>query len=262
MEENASWLRRLLLDGSCHLRRRALRGVVDLVIAGFPCQPFSRAGKTRKEPKTSGGSGPISSASFDDVGPRFVFLENPTGLFDGGVEVVLGGLASIGFDAVWDVFSAAESGATHERERVFILAVAHGLGQRQRGWLERQVGRRARDGGEAVADADGSGCVRDGASGRGSSCPPLRYLAKQWPTPTAQDYGTNRGGACGRVGETRPSLSTIARGWPTPLAHDGKGGSSPASRNESMKNAAKGWATPMVPAGGAATRPKKSRQTA
>lgn len=41
------------------------------------------------------------------------------------------------------------------------------------------------------------------------------------PTPTAQSYGTNKGGAAGRTGKVRMSLETMARAnfWPTPTVH-------------------------------------------
>ncbi len=47
-------------------------------------------------------------------------------------------------------------------------------------------------------------------------------FALRFPTPTAQDYGTNKGGAAGRVGPERPSLATMARRevFPTPQAFD------------------------------------------
>ncbi len=43
-----------------------------------------------------------------------------------------------------------------------------------------------------------------------------------WPTPTAQTYGSNKGGAAGRTGKERLSLETMARKnlWPTPTASD------------------------------------------
>jgi len=44
-----------------------------------------------------------------------------------------------------------------------------------------------------------------------------------YPTPTATIYGTNKGGAAGRVGKERPSLETLAREWPTPTASEGNG---------------------------------------
>jgi hypothetical protein len=39
-----------------------------------------------------------------------------------------------------------------------------------------------------------------------------------WPTPSASEYGTNQGGAAGRVGPVRESLNTLGRNWPTPMA--------------------------------------------
>ena len=51
-----------------------------------------------------------------------------------------------------------------------------------------------------------------------------------YPTPSATPYGTNKGGAAGRVGPARPSLDTMARSgrWPTATAGDAK---SSGSRN-------------------------------
>jgi hypothetical protein len=48
-------------------------------------------------------------------------------------------------------------------------------------------------------------------------------IRAQWPTPTAQTYGTNRGGSAGRTGPVRPSLDAAARQWSTPVASDGDG---------------------------------------
>jgi hypothetical protein len=69
-----------------------------------------------------------------------------------------------------------------------------------------------------------------------------------WPTPTAQDYGSNQGGGAGRVGEKRPSLNTIARMWPTPKASEATRGASPAEarrKSPSLSSIAVGlWSTP------------------
>lgn len=123
------------------------RGAVDLVAAGFSCQPWSYAGE-RRGVEDERWIWPLVERVVRDVGPPFVFLENVPGLIGGGLEYVLGGLASLGFDAVWDVFSAAESGATHERERFYLLAHRDGLWEPQRS--EREVVGRDLDGGEAT----------------------------------------------------------------------------------------------------------------
>jgi len=102
------------------------KGKVDIVAGGFPCQDISYAGK---------GAGIVegkrSSLWFEmqrvvrEVGPSYVFVENSPALTIRGLETVLAGLAEAGFNAEWDVFSAAEAGANHLRERIFILAYAN-----------------------------------------------------------------------------------------------------------------------------------------
>jgi DNA (cytosine-5)-methyltransferase 1 len=98
------------------------RGLVDGVTAGFPCQPWSAAGK--KEGKTDDRwLWPHIDRIVREVRPTFVFLENVPGLYQrGGIADVLGSLAEGGYDAEWDVFSAAGVGAPHIRQRLFILA--------------------------------------------------------------------------------------------------------------------------------------------
>jgi hypothetical protein len=59
------------------------------------------------------------------------------------------------------------------------------------------------------------------------SAPLTDATASGWlPTPNAESYGTNQGGAAGRVGPVRPSLETMARRglWPTPTAVTETGG--------------------------------------
>ena len=102
---------------------RPWRGVVDCVTAGFPCQPFSGAGK-RRGTADARWLWPHIERIIRDVGPRRVFLENVPGLIHAGLGNVLGSLAELGLNAEWGVFSAAGSGAPHLRRRVFILAYA------------------------------------------------------------------------------------------------------------------------------------------
>lgn len=105
------------------------RGAVDCLAAGFPCQPWSVAGRQ---------AGTADERwIWDDLvriiremEPRYVFLENVRGLVSGGgLWPVLGSLASIGFDAEWLCLRASSVGAAHQRERVFILAHRHNFGQ-------------------------------------------------------------------------------------------------------------------------------------
>lgn len=98
------------------------RGVVDIVSGGFPCQDISVAGTG------AGLAGSRSGLWFEmlriigEVEPRFVFIENSPCLRGRGLGTVLEGLASLGFDAEWTCISAAEVGAPHKRDRMWILA--------------------------------------------------------------------------------------------------------------------------------------------
>lgn len=94
---------------------------VDLVCGGFPCQPVSTAGK-RLWQADERWLWPELARLPRVVRPRLVVLENVVGLLAGPMADVLGDLASLGFDAEWSLLSAAEMGAPHLRERVFVLA--------------------------------------------------------------------------------------------------------------------------------------------
>lgn len=110
---------------------RPWRGAVDIVAAGFPCPPFSSAGKRRGTDDTR-WIWPLIGGVVRDVAPRFVFLENVPGLLVpaagqlAGIGHVLRDLAALGFDAEWERLSAADCTAPHLRKRVFILAYRHG----------------------------------------------------------------------------------------------------------------------------------------
>ena len=94
---------------------------IDIVTAGFPCQPWSSAG-LRKGINDDRWILPEILNIVRKVGPRYVFLENVAGLLVGGLGHVLGLLAEAGFNAEWGVFSCAGLGGSHRRERVFIVA--------------------------------------------------------------------------------------------------------------------------------------------
>jgi DNA (cytosine-5)-methyltransferase 1 len=57
-----------------------------------------------------------------EVRPKYAFIENSPMLTIRGLESVLADLASMGFDAEWGVLSAADVGANHLRERIWIIA--------------------------------------------------------------------------------------------------------------------------------------------
>lgn len=96
-------------------------GKVDAIIGGFPCQPFSGAGR-REGTEDERWLWEDITRLVGEIRPRELFLENVAGLFLGGIQVVIGGLSEMGYDAKWITLQAKEVGAPHQRERVFILA--------------------------------------------------------------------------------------------------------------------------------------------
>ena len=97
----------------------------DIIFGGFPCQPVSVAGK-RKGREDDRWLWPEFARLIREVRPRYVVLENVPGLISSGlIWDVLGDLSACGYDAEWSLVSAAEMGAPHLRERVFIVAYAN-----------------------------------------------------------------------------------------------------------------------------------------
>lgn len=112
---------------------RPWRGIVDGVVAGFPCQPHSVAGQ-QKGIDDDRWIWPDVTRIIRETESSFTFLENVPGLFHGaGIEHVLADLAALGFDAEWCHLEASAISASHKRERVFILAYRAGYrwGQRR-----------------------------------------------------------------------------------------------------------------------------------
>ena len=101
---------------------RPWRGIVDVVSGGFPCQDISSAGKGVGIEGERSGMWREMARIIREVGPRYVFVENSPMLTSRGLGAVLGDLASMGFDAKWGVLGAADIGANHQRDRIWIRA--------------------------------------------------------------------------------------------------------------------------------------------
>ena len=97
------------------------RDAVDLLTGGYPCQPFSAAGK-RQGADDPRHLWPHICRIIDEVRPRRCFFENVEGHISLGLREVLADLEARGYSTTWGIFSASEVGAPHQRKRVFILA--------------------------------------------------------------------------------------------------------------------------------------------
>ena len=109
---------------------RALKGgelpPVDVLCGGFPCQDVSSGGfRAGINDGTRSGLWLEYARLIGEMRPKYVIIENVRGLLSLGIDIVLGDLAGIGYDAEWEILPAAALGAPHHRERVFIVAYPH-----------------------------------------------------------------------------------------------------------------------------------------
>lgn len=154
---------------------RPWRGRVHIVTAGYPCQPFSLAGN-RLGADDPRHLWPDVARIVREVDPEWCFFENVPGHLSLGLRDVAGELQGMGYRVAACVLSAAEVGASHIRERLFLLAHADvqigrepglhppesrtGSGIQDRPEPDRQPGRPAQCGAVLVPDVavdDGGG---------------------------------------------------------------------------------------------------------
>lgn len=111
---------------------RQYRGFTDVLTSGFPCQPFSVAGK-RQGKDDERNMWPATVQIIREVQPEFCLLENVPGLLSASVDdesgrpvhyfgEILRDLAESGYDARWCVLGADDCGAPHRRKRLWIKA--------------------------------------------------------------------------------------------------------------------------------------------
>ncbi len=104
--------RRLNHDGISH---------IDLICGGYPCQPFSIAGKQRGEHDPR-HLWPEMYRLIRELRPRWVVCENVAGHIELGLDTVLDNLENAGYTATPFVIPACAVGAPHRRDRVWIVA--------------------------------------------------------------------------------------------------------------------------------------------
>lgn len=100
---------------------------VDVLTAGFPCQPFSQAGNW-KGLDDDRHLWPYLADAIRHLAPQRIVLENVPGFVTVGLADAVGELAAMGYSSRWGVVSAADAGAPHQRERLFVIADADANG--------------------------------------------------------------------------------------------------------------------------------------
>ena len=116
----------------------------DMVVGGFPCQPFSLAGE-RKGESDDRNMWPDTLRVIRMARPEYVFLENVPGLLSGDGEgrqpyvyTILANLAEEGFDAEWEIVGADDAGAPHRRKRWFCFAYKKLADSNSSGYIHRE----------------------------------------------------------------------------------------------------------------------------
>lgn len=152
---------------------------VDILAAGYPCQPFSTAGR-RKGTDDPRHLWPAVHAAVAHLGPRLVILENVRGHLTLGFDQVLGDLAGIGYDAEWRVVRASDVGCCHQRARLFVAAYPNGVAA-------------GRDG-AAAPRAQGTGTQHGDrpGDGRGATAPDATGAERRATQPDALPAATHR----------------------------------------------------------------------
>ena len=98
------------------------KGKVDVITAGFPCQPFSVAGQ-RKAEQDERNQWPNLIKCLYIIRPQFAYLENVPGLLATDyIRRIYGDLAEAGYNARWCVLGADDCGVPHRRKRWWLLA--------------------------------------------------------------------------------------------------------------------------------------------
>ena len=142
---------------------RPWRGVVDIVTAGYPCQPFSCAGARRgtDDPRHLW---PDIARIIGECQPTFVLCENVPPHLHCGFSDVVADMEGMGHRVAAGVFTAWAVGAPHIRERLFWLGMADADCD--------ELGRRRPEGDPGGVGA--SGCSRDGTGRQKASQPRTR----------------------------------------------------------------------------------------
>ncbi len=139
---------------------------ITVVSAGFPCQPYSLAGKGRGDRDERDLWGEVARV-LGEVRPRWFVGENTPGLFSRENQRyfrrILSDLAALGYHVGWGIWGACDVGAPHKRERVFLVAHADGERRGVFGADKRESGRAV---GQSEAETSfGAGSIFRSAGG-------------------------------------------------------------------------------------------------
>jgi DNA (cytosine-5)-methyltransferase 1 len=180
------------------------RGVVDVISGGFPCQDISAAGKGAGIDGERSGMWREMARIICEVRPKYAFIENSPMLTVRGLDRVLCDLAAMGFDARWGVLGAADVGANHQRDRIWIVAkwpgqLSYAQHDRIRRWEQQQESIKEKNG--TMAYSNNKGLQRHRNQGINDSA--IEQEAISW---------VSFSGRCGNWWKTEPNVGRVADG--------------------------------------------------
>lgn len=156
------------------------RGCFDGMVGGYPCQPFSTAGRREGSNDSKGRNlWPYFKRTIELVRPGFCFFENVEGHVTLGLKDVCHNLGELGYEYSAGLFSAEECGAPHQRKRIFILA---------------RQSPKARSSNE-LANTDGSRRAQDSITSQLRAAGPFESSSYCWPSrpgQTQQEWEASR----------------------------------------------------------------------
>jgi len=158
-------------DDICTFDGHPWRGKVDVISGGFPCQDISAAGKGDGLDGERSGLWTQMARVVSEVRPPFVFVENSPMLTTRGGTRVIADLTQMGYDTRWTVMGAADIGAPHQRDRMWIVSKRRDfLSHPQHDWngWGQQQSQSPQEEDEYVADSS------------------VKGLEGQWPIPRKQ----------------------------------------------------------------------------
>lgn len=181
----------------------------DVVCGGFPCQDISNAGGGTGITGTRSGLWAYLCGAIRMVRPKYAIVENVAALLNRGLDTVCGDLAEIGYDTEWHCIPAANIGAPHLRDRIWIVA-------------HPDIGRRGTDstGGN---DADRENTGREEADSLPGEVRQDGDKRKMAPAANADSQGGLQPGWLlrylrGRVNDGSPAFAGWENPWPEVLS--------------------------------------------
>ncbi len=191
-------------------------GQLDILTGGFPCQPFSHAGK-RKGTDDSRHLWPEMLTTIRILKPSFIVGENVAGLvsMENGktLDRILSDLANEGYTTEQFIIPACAIGAWHRRDRIWIICYSKSLGMengcKRQGRICQEMPRCGISGLSGVSGENVSDCYNQGLQ-RGKESRNIRGIGEK-RDKQPERYGEPFGGD---YWQSEPSVGRVANGIP------------------------------------------------